>query len=317
MFDAEVAASGAPGCSRRTVMKTALVMVTAAGGAALAGCSSSGGSSAAGTTSPAGPTSPTPTPSAPTSAPPSPSATASASVRPSSPAFDKASLEELRARFTGVAPTQWGLDIDGIKQVNAGEAVTVTLDACGGPGGGQVDRELLDFLRSEQIRATLFLNQRWIHANEALAVELAQDPLFEIGNHGTAHCPLTVDGRAAYGIAGTADVSAAIAEVADNHRTIFELTGVEPRWFRSGTAHYDDVGVKICEALGEVPVGFSVNADAGATFSAEQVVQSCAETQPGGILIGHFNQPEGDTAEGLRRALPALRDAGYRFDFLT
>lgn len=314
MVESKETANTAHCCSRRSALTAGLALVsTAISGAALAGCSPSDGSPTAGTTGPAGTSSPT----ALAQATPSPSGTAAPSAQPSSPAFNQHALEQLRTRFTGITPTQWGLDIDGIKQVNSGQAVSLTLDACGGPGGGQVDRELLDFLRSEQIRATLFLNQRWIHANEALALELARDPLFEIGNHGTAHCPLTVDGRAAYGIDGTADVSAAIAEVADNHRTIFALTGAEPRWFRSGTAHYDDVGIKICQELGEIPVGFSVNADAGATFSADQVVESCSQTQPGGILIGHFNQPEGDTAEGLRRALPALREAGYRFDFLT
>lgn len=294
--------------NRRTALETSVVAGCAALLGTLAGCSSSASqapTSSASATPPSALTSPTPTVT------PTPTPT------PTSAAFDPQALTKLRTRLAHVKPTQWGMDISGIKQLNHTDTVSLTLDACGGPGGSKVDRELLDYLRTEKIPATLFLNQRWIHANEKLAVELAADPLFEIGNHGTLHCPLTVNGRAAYGIPGTADVDAAIAEVGDNHRTLFQLTGVEPRWFRSGTAHYDDVGVQICSALGETPVGFSINADGGATFNAQQVLESVLATSAGGILIGHFNQPDGDTAEGLKLALPRLLKAGLKFGFLS
>src|SRR5258708_792652 len=85
----------------------------------------------------------------------------------------------------------------------AGRVIALTFDACGGPGGSGYDQALIDFLRRRQVPATLFLNSRWIDANPAAFHLLAAEPLFEIGNHGTRHRPLSVTGRSAYGIPGT------------------------------------------------------------------------------------------------------------------
>ncbi|MDO5721763.1 MAG: polysaccharide deacetylase family protein [Actinomycetaceae bacterium] len=295
--------------TRRQVLQVGSLAAGASTTAALLGaCTSSSVSSAP--TTPAATATATATPTVQTTATPSP-------TTPTSVAFNPAALQALEEKFAGRTPSAWGLDIAGIMQRTDSSAVALTLDACGGDGGNAVDMRLLDFLRERSIRATLFLNQRWIHANEQLAIQLTSDPLFELGNHGTKHCPLSVVGRDAYGIAGTASVKEAILEVAHNHRTLFELTGKEPRWFRSGTAHYDDVGVQICLELGETPVGFSVNADGGATFPAADVAEATLQADAGAILIAHFNQPDGETAPGLELALPQLLDAGFRFDFLS
>jgi hypothetical protein len=69
--------------------------------------------------------------------------------------------------------------------------------------GNSADQALLAALRQQHIPATLFLNSRWITANQALAKELAADSLFELANHGASHGPLSVTGRSAYGIPGT------------------------------------------------------------------------------------------------------------------
>lgn len=168
-------------------------------------------------------------------------------------------------------------------------------------------------LEREQVPATLFLNSRWIEANPALAGELAANPAFLIGNHGTKHKPLSVTGREAYGIAGTPDASAAAQEVWGNHVILTELCGAPPQWFRSGTAHYDDVAIRIVEALGERVAGFSVNGDGGATFTASQVETETAAAEAGDIVIAHFNQPGSGTADGMAAAIRALKRRGATF----
>ncbi|MGY2062868.1 polysaccharide deacetylase family protein, partial [Nocardia gipuzkoensis] len=102
-------------------------------------------------------------------------------------------------------------------------------------------------------------------------------------------------------------------EVWGNHETLTDLLGRPPRFFRAGTAHYDDVAVSIVRDLGEQPVGFSVNADAGATFSAAQVQQAMAGVEPGSISIAHMHRPKSGTAPGMLVALPRLRAQGYEF----
>ena len=220
--------------------------------------------------------------------------------------------EEVAERFVGLAPSEWGLEIPGVLTRMDSDGVALTLDACGGPSGDGYDAALIDGLIERNVPATLFLNMRWIDSNPELAAQLANNPLFEIGNHGATHRPLSVSGQSAYGIAGTGSTLDAAHEVLDNHLRIQELTGKPPRFFRSGTAHYDDVGIQIAQALDEEVLGFSVNGDAGATFDAATVRSQVAGAPPGSIIIAHMNQPGGGTAEGLLAGVDDLLARGVR-----
>ncbi|QLY34138.1 polysaccharide deacetylase family protein [Nocardia huaxiensis] len=219
------------------------------------------------------------------------------------------------AKYAGRKPGSWGTDLNGITTgfQAAGKQFALTFDACGGPGNNDIDENLLSFLVAQQIPATLFLNKRWIDANPARATQLAANPLFELANHGTAHKPLSVNGRAAYEIKGTATPQEAVDEVWGNHERLTALTGHAPRFFRTGTAHYDEVAVSIVSDLGETPVGFTVNADYGATAPAAKVNTAMLAAKPGGISLAHMHRPNSGTAAGMLQALPALRANGFEF----
>lgn len=290
MFDA--------GVSRRRLLATGAAL---AAGFVTAGCATAKGNSADKVLiPPVGPAAPAGTA---TSAAPQPLA---------APAVDPAAVA---AKFAGRQPQGWGMDLDGIRTGfdAAGKQFAITFDACGGPNNNDIDENLIAFLQAQQIPATLFLNKRWIDANNNRAAQLAANPLFEIGNHGTKHCPLSVTGRSAYDIDGTGSAQEAVDEVWGNHQRIITLTGKAPRFFRTGTAHYDDVAVAIVQALGETPVGFSVNADYGATASAATVQSNMATAQSGGISLAHMHRPKSGTGPGMLNALPALRSAGFEF----
>jgi peptidoglycan/xylan/chitin deacetylase (PgdA/CDA1 family) len=219
------------------------------------------------------------------------------------------------ARYQGVRPTAWGMDVAGVttRLPTKDKVVALTFDACGGPHGSGYDATLITLLRKRSVPATLFVNARWIEANQAVFTELAADPLFEIGNHGTRHQPLSVTGRSAYNIEGTRDTGEVYDEVAGNHANLARLQGKPPRYFRSGTAHYDDVATRIVQDLGERPMGFDVNGDQGATLRPGQIEQAMAMVTPGSIVIGHFNHPEGGTARGMAKAIHRLQAGGLRF----
>jgi peptidoglycan/xylan/chitin deacetylase (PgdA/CDA1 family) len=214
-------------------------------------------------------------------------------------------------------PTDWGTHLPGIHAsvpTHYGRpTLALTFDACGGPRGSAVDHPLLELLREFAVPATLFLNERWIRSNPSLAAELASDPLFQLENHGTRHVPLSVTGRAAYGIAGTATAAAVAEEIEFNRRYLYDAVGVRSTWFRSGTAHYDDVAVEIAHSRGIQLAGFAVNADAGATATSTAVTHQLATAPDGAIVLAHMNQPSGGTAAGMRAALAPLRDKGTRF----
>jgi peptidoglycan/xylan/chitin deacetylase (PgdA/CDA1 family) len=222
------------------------------------------------------------------------------------------------ARYGHRAPRTWGFYAPGVlRALPAGHrGIALTFDACGGRGGDGYDRALVAVLRRHRVPATLFLNSRWIDANPAAFRDLAADPLFEIGNHGTRHRPLSVSGRSAYGIAGTRNAGEVFDEVAGNHRKLARLLGAPPRHFRSGTAFCDDVAARIVADLGERVTAFSVNGDGGATFTPEQVRDAVAAAPRGAVVICHMNHPDGGTGEGVAAALPRMLAAGARFTHL-
>ncbi|GAA2203032.1 polysaccharide deacetylase family protein [Sinomonas flava] len=245
--------------------------------------------------------------------PPTPSATAAAApTRPAAP-----SAAEMQARFGADVPREWGLEVTGTVLRTGTPGTALTFDACGGPQGAGIDSQLIAALRSAKVPATLFLNTRWVAANRALAHELAADPLFAIGNHGSRHLPLSVKGRAAYGIPGTANIAEVVEEVRTSRDALEQELQRDIPWFRAGTAHMDDVAVRICRSLGNIPVNFSVNADAGATFTAVQVATQLAGLKAGDIAIGHMNRPGSGTAAGFGKSLPALVARGLRFETLA
>jgi len=228
---------------------------------------------------------------------------------------DRISRKALIRRYSGKKPTAWGEAVPRVvrRLPTTDRVVALTLDACGGRVGSGYDAELIETLQRKRVPATLFINARWIEANPRKFRKLAADPLFEIANHGTEHRPLSVTGRSVYGIAGTAGVAEVIDEVAVNQRLITKLTGAAPAFFRSGTAYYDDVAVRIVSDLGLRVVNFNVLGDAGATYSASQVAAAMLSSSPGSIILAHMNRPDHGTAEGIHAALPKLRKRGFRF----
>ncbi|WP_052487839.1 polysaccharide deacetylase family protein [Gordoniibacillus kamchatkensis] len=222
---------------------------------------------------------------------------------------------ELARKYAQAVPREWGERVTGVKRrlKTDEKVVALTFDAYGGPHGSGYDAKLIDYLVQENVPATLFINSRWLAANPDTFKALAANPLFEIENHGTAHRPLSVNGKSAYGIAGTRSPREVIDEALDNALLIEKLTGRRPKLFRTGTAYYDDVAVRIVEDLGMQAIGFDVLGDAGATFSAKQIEAALGKAKPGSIVIAHMNQPSKDTAAGMKLAIPELRQKGLRF----
>lgn len=221
----------------------------------------------------------------------------------------------------GRAPTAWGTHLPGIHTSVPTQAdhptLALTFDACGGPNGSAVDHHLLGVLRDAAIPATLFLNERWIRSNPATTEELASDPLFRLENHGTLHVPLSVTGRSAYSIVGTSSPDGVAEEIESNRRHLLDSVGVHSRWFRAGTAHYDDIAVDIAHSIGVQLAGFTVNADAGATATSTTVAQHLLNAPDGAIVLAHMNQPSSGTSAGVRAGLAPLRDRGTQFVHLS
>ncbi len=233
-------------------------------------------------------------------------------VTPSSPVSLK---QQMVVRYGGAKPLQWGEQVPGVRmRLDTSEKViALTLDACGSVKGNGVDSRLMDFLTREKVPATLFINGRWIDANPQLFESLADNPLFEIANHGILHKPASVNGRSVYGINGTKNIGELFDEIEQNARKILKITGKQTRYYRSGTAFYDEVAVKISQELGHEVVGYSLLGDAGATWNAAAVTAALLRARPGDIALLHMNHPEAGTGAGIITAIPELKKRGFRF----
>lgn len=220
------------------------------------------------------------------------------------------------AIYAQMSPAQWGEDVTGVttKFHSDKKEIALTFDACGGSErSSQYDEGLIDFLILHHIPATLFINARWIDTNPQVFLKLSRNPLFEIANHGTAHKPLSVEGKSVYGIQGTSSPDDVMSEIQGNNEKIEKLTRKRPRFFRAGTAYYDEQAVAIARSMGMEIGGFSILGDAGATFSAPKVAQQLISAKNGDIVIFHMNHPEGGTREGVAQGIEVLLAEGFSF----
>jgi peptidoglycan/xylan/chitin deacetylase (PgdA/CDA1 family) len=218
-------------------------------------------------------------------------------------------------KYQNQTPKQWGESVTGVKThfKTKEKVIAITMDACGSVNGMDFDKKLIAFLEKENIPATLFINGRWIDRNLQTFKNLASNPLFEIGNHGSMHKPASVNGQSAYGLEGTKDVGELVDEIELNARKIESLTNKRPTYYRSGTAYYDEVAVKVANKLKHQVIGYSILGDAGATFSAKKVEEAFLTAKKGEIVIVHFNHPESQTREGMIRAINKLKADGFKF----
>jgi peptidoglycan/xylan/chitin deacetylase (PgdA/CDA1 family) len=160
----------------------------------------------------------------------------------------------------------------------------------------------------------IFVTGRWIKQHPQDFAFLCKFPkLFALENHGLQHRPCSINGASAYNIQGTRNLAELIEEVKGGGKFIKKYTREKPHYYRSGTAYYDDVAVKVVHALGYAVIGFTVLGDAGATFTQHQARDAIATASSGSIIIAHINHPEKPAGTGVVEGIKALQEANYRF----
>lgn len=232
------------------------------------------------------------------------------------------SLSATRLKFSGRVPTYWGMRAPGVRYrfstttTLGTNAICLTFDACGG-SVMRYDSTLIAVLRKYKVPATLFINRRWAMNNPTIFKQLLADPLFEIQNHGDTHQPLSVKGWSAYGIKGTTSLDAVWYEIASAHLYYAANGWKQTKFMRPGTCYTDDVAAAAAVYMRQPIVNFSINGDAGATYTVSQVYSAVLEARPGDIVLSHMNRPGSGTAVGYDRVIPALKAKGLRFRKLS
>jgi peptidoglycan/xylan/chitin deacetylase (PgdA/CDA1 family) len=181
--------------------------------------------------------------------------------------------------------------------------------------GGEFDRDVVEFLIDRRIPATIFATRKWLVRNpDGLRLLLAHRDLFEIEDHGANHVPAVIGvGRKVYGIAAEPDLVHLRAEIETGASAVASATGIQPHWYRGATALYDDASLQAIAALGYRVAGFSLNADAGATFPRHEVRARVRGARDGDVILAHVNKPRSEAGEGLIDGLSALLERGYQF----
>ena len=225
--------------------------------------------------------------------------------------------EKVSQEFAHSAAGQWGEFVKGVDEdlITNNKTIAFTFDACGGKNANGYDAELINFLKKEQIPATLFVTGKWIDANYSTFLQLSKESLFEIENHGFNHKPCSVDGESEYGIHGTKDIPDAFDEIEANAEKIKKITGRRPVFYRSATAYTDEACAKIAKQLGITIISFDVlSGDAVPKTPKSIIVDGVLKhIKPGAIVIMHFNRPAWNTFESMQEIVPALRKLGYHF----
>ncbi len=186
--------------------------------------------------------------------------------------------------------------------VRGEKKVALTFDACTTRAPGPYDPDITAVLEAMHVPATIFVGGGWAREETPALLDLARNPLFEIGNHTFTHPHLTrlSDARIRDELLTTQAESAAV-------------TGRGPTLFRPPYGEYDahvlrgaaDVGLTTVEY--DLPSG---DPDPRATSHA-LVSWVLREARPGSIIVMHINHRRFRTAEALPAIVAGLRARGF------
>jgi peptidoglycan-N-acetylglucosamine deacetylase len=201
--------------------------------------------------------------------------------------------------------------------------VALTFDLC--EAASEVagyDGGVIDYLRAEKVKATLFAGGKWLVHHSERGGQLLADPLFEIGTHGWSHANLhlatkpVLDTEIGGGVAAFTEATKALTTRACA-RNSADLTRIPkaPKLFRFPFGTCNPEGLAAAATEGQLAIQWDVvTGDPDKHITAEAIARAVlAETKPGSIIVAHANGRGGHTAEALPLFVPQLRARGYEF----
>jgi peptidoglycan-N-acetylglucosamine deacetylase len=207
----------------------------------------------------------------------------------------------------------------------AGEKlIALTFDLCEQRGEvAGYDGDLIDTLRRENVRATLFAGGKWMRSHQARTQQLMTDPLFEIANHSDTHPNM----RKLEGAALLDEISApqrtfeairtGLAATQCAAKAPDGLQSVAPRLglFRFPFGACNPVAMNAVNDAGMLAIQWdNSTGDPDPNQSADAIAHAMVQrTKPGSIIIAHANGRGWNTAAALPIAIPKLKAMGYTF----
>ena len=186
------------------------------------------------------------------------------------------------------------------------------------------DMDILGFLRSERIPATLFMGGKWMRTHARRVLQIMSEPQFEIANHAWSHgnfALLSPAGLRAQVLWTQAQYELlrdeALRQARSQGRPEPSIAPV-PTLFRLPYGRCNDQALQALANLGMQVVQWDVVAESGGDNTRPEHARHeaqlvASQVRPGSILLFHANLVPKGSAQLLRETVAELRRKGYSF----
>jgi peptidoglycan/xylan/chitin deacetylase (PgdA/CDA1 family) len=206
------------------------------------------------------------------------------------------------------------------------KVIALTFDLCErAPHLAGYQKDIVNFLRSRNVKATFFAGGKWMRTHPDKAMQLMADPLFEMGNHAWTHGNLALmdESEVREQIEWTqAQYELLFEELAVRARkrgVAREMNKVQPslRTMRLPYGRNNERTAEIMASMGLPIIQWSIEGEKDERErTVDQLVQwNLDRARPGAIILMHANAVPQKTQELVPRLVRELSKRGY--DFVT
>ena len=174
------------------------------------------------------------------------------------------------------------------------------------------DRRLIEELRALKTPATLFLAGKWIEMYPNETMDLAGDPLFEIGSHSYAHKAYT---PSCYGLLPLEDIEK-IQDIGTSQYLIKQYSGFTPKLFRFPGGCYSQKDILLIQQAGMTAIQWDTVANDGFNPSPEAIVSNVVNgAMNGSIIVMHMNGFPNEPVDyiAVPQIIKILKARGFEF----
>ena len=206
--------------------------------------------------------------------------------------------------------------------VEGQKKMALTFDACmttgmlkrveSGSDPALYNAAIVDFLRSEKIAATFFISGLWADKYPNVVIELAAEPLFEIGNHSYSHRGF-VDN--CYSLPNLPE-NEKESDIRKSQEILLRLTGKKPTLFRFPGGCFSPADQALVKYNGLTVVGWSFASGDAFNSNTSAIVENVLEkAKSGAIVVFHLSggRYAPKSAEVLKIIVPELKKRGFEF----
>ncbi|MBD8068252.1 polysaccharide deacetylase family protein [Bacillus sp. PS06] len=163
--------------------------------------------------------------------------------------------------------------------------------------GNEYIPDMLDTLEKHHVKATFFLEGRWVNENPDLA-KMIVSAGHEVGNHSYTHPNLK-----------TMPSSSVVEQLAKTNDVIEATTGKKPTLFAPPSGNYRDEVVKIAAEQGMKTIMWSVDTIDWQRPTPDVLVQRVmSKVHPGALILMH---PTSSTSQALETLIVSIKQKEY------